>query len=119
MITIIGYSGPKTDQEALAAMQDAWGDKYQREMEQTALIVGPNQKDDEVREHWDLFIHTHHYEIDKNFYDSWIANHPRRTGEAYLNQYLNAKFIENNSIPRNASFPELWDWYRQFKEAEE
>lgn len=60
MITIFGYSGPKTDQEALAAMQAAWGDKNQREMEQTALIVAPSDNEERVSDQWDRFIHTHH-----------------------------------------------------------
>lgn len=116
MITIFGYSGPKTDQEAIKAMSEAWGDKYQRDMEQTTFIT--TQSEDEVCENWKPFIHTHHYEVNADFYHSWIANHPRRTGEAYLNQYLEAKFISQNPIPRNLDFPALWSWYEQFKTAE-
>lgn len=116
MITIFGYSAPKMDQEAIVAMKKAWGDKNQRSMEQTTFIT--TQSDDEVSENWEPFIHTHHYEVDADFYNSWIANHPRRTGEAYLNQYLEAKFISNNSIPRDFGFPALWEWYGQFKNAE-
>ncbi len=118
MITIFGYSGPKTDQEAIGAMQEAWGDNNKRKMEQTAVIIAPTQHEDEARENWDKFIHTHHYEIQKDFYDSWIANHPRRTGEAYWNQYMEAKFIENNPIPKDLDFPDLWKWFEQFKKAE-
>lgn len=69
-------------------------------------------------ENWKPFIHTHHYEVDHDFYDSWIANHPRRTGEAYRNQYFEAKFIDNNPIPRTLEFPALWKWFEQFKKAE-
>lgn len=114
MITIFGYSGPKTDEAAISAMKKAWGDKSKRSMEQTAFIT--TQTEDEVSKNWGQFIHTHHYEVHSDFYDSWIANHPRRTGEAYLNQYLEAKFIDNNPIPRDANFNELWEWYKQFKE---
>ncbi len=117
MITIFGYSGPNTDQEAISAMKEAWGDKEQRNMEQTAFIVSPKQDEDEVRENWKPFIHTHHAEINHDFYDSWIANHPRRTGEAYWNVYLEAKNIKNNPIPRNMDFPKLWKWYDKCKRA--
>jgi hypothetical protein len=117
MITIFGYSGPKTDQEAISAMKKAWGDKYKRSMEQTAFIT--TQSEDEICENWDQFIHTHHYEIHDDFYNSWIANHPRRTGEAYINQYYNALCIGNNPIPRDLDFPELWKWYEKFKTAED
>lgn len=117
MITIFGYSGPKTDKEAIAAMSQAWGKPLEREMEQTAFIT--RQSENEINDAWDAFIHTHHYEVQSDFYDSWIANHPRRTGEAYLSQYLDAEFIENNPIPRKAGFSELHEWFGQFKGAEE
>jgi hypothetical protein len=117
MITIFGYSGPKTDAEAIVAMKKAWGDKNQRAMEQTAFIT--TQSEEEISANWEPFIHTHHYEVHADFYESWIANHPRRTGEAYLNQYLEAKFIDNNPIPRTLDFPELWNWYKQFKNPED
>jgi hypothetical protein len=118
-ITIFGYSGPKTDEEALAAMREAWGDPRSREMEQTALIIAPTQSEDDARSNWDPFIHTHHYEVQKNFYNSWIANHPRRTGEAWRNQYFQSKFISDNPIPADLDFPNLWEWYGRFKNAEQ
>lgn len=116
MITIFGYSGPKTDKAAIAAMKEAWGEVDQRYMEQTAFIT--LQSDAEITSNWEQFIHTHHYEIQNNFYDSWIAKHPRRTGEAHLNQFYEGKFISDNPIPKELGFPELWEWYRQFKSAE-
>lgn len=116
MITIFGYSSPKIDQEAIAAMKEAWGNKNQRSLEQTEIITIENKST--VLRSWDPFIHTHHYDIHKDFYHSWIANHPRRTGEAWANQYIEAKFIANNPIPRNLNFSELWKWYSQFKKSE-
>ncbi len=113
MITIFGYSCPKTDREAIEAMQNAWGDKNQRVMEQTAFITP--QSEDEVHSTWNAFMHTHHYEVCNDFYDSWIANHPRRTGEAWINQYLDAKFIDNNPVPRNISHQDLLEWFQKFK----
>ena len=82
MITIFGYSGPKTDEETIAAMSEAWGASDDRNLEQTSFIT--IQDDDEIQENWSKFIHSHHYEIHSDFYQSWIANHPRHTGEAYL-----------------------------------
>lgn len=116
MITIFGYSGPRTDQEAIAAMSEAWGSKWSREMEQTAFIT--KMTEEAISENWDAFIHSHHFEVQENFYDSWIAYHPRRTGEAWLNQYMDAKFIAENPVPSHQDFPSLWNWYRQFSEAE-
>ncbi|MEO9276272.1 MAG: hypothetical protein ABI340_00620, partial [Nitrososphaera sp.] len=117
MITIFGYSGPKTDVEAISAMQEAWGHQDDRRLEQTTFIT--TQSEESVHKNWQSFIHSHHYEVNHDFYDSWIANHPRRTGEAYWNQYREAKFIDHNPIPRNLDFQELWKWYDQFKKAED
>ncbi|MBX4389541.1 hypothetical protein K4H03_26045, partial [Mycobacterium tuberculosis] len=86
MFTIFGYSGPNTDQEAIALMSGAWGGAINRAMEQAAFITF--QSEDEIRAAWSDFIHTHHWEMERDFFASWIARHPRRTGEAYLAQYL-------------------------------
>lgn len=116
MITIFGYSGPKTDVEAISAMKEAWGDTKNRSLEETTFIT--TRSEDETYENWKPFIHTHHYQVCSNFYDSWIANHPRRTGEAYFMQNFEAMFIDNNPIPPDLDFPRLWKWFEQFKKAE-
>jgi len=85
-------------------------------MEQFEII--DVRSEDELVESWAPFIHTHHYEVHSSAYDSWLFNHPRRTGEAYLNQYLNAMFIEANPLPRHASFDELWTWFKPLLDRE-
>ena len=117
MITIFGYGAPKSDVSAIALLKSAWGDVNHREMEQTEIIDIRSEED--LSDTWEPFIHSHHYETHTSFYDSWIANHPRRTGEAYINQYLNAQFIENNPIPKELSFPKLRGWYSHLKQIEE
>lgn len=117
MITIFGYGAPQSDVSAIDLMKSAWGDVNQREMEQTEII--DIRSEDDLSNTWEPFIHTHHYETHSSFYNSWIANHPRRTGEAYINQYWNAQFIDNNPIPKELTFPELWAWYDRLKQVEE
>src|SRR4051794_26896985 len=75
---------PKTDAEAIDAMSSAWGKPAERALEETDFITLQSQE--EVRDAWKRFIHSHHYEVTDDFFDSWIAQHPRRTGEAYLAQ---------------------------------
>ncbi len=118
MVTIFGYSGPKSDQEAIDAMKKAWREDIdQRNLKQAAFIS--HQTEQEISENWKQFIYADHWEFNHDFYSSWIANHPRRTGEAYINQYIDAKYIHDNPIPRDLDFPELWTWYMHFQEAEE
>lgn len=116
MVTIFGYSAPLSDRGAVELLQAAWGKWQGREFEQFEVI---DVRDEEsLVESWDGFIHTHHYEIHKDFYESWLAKHPRRSGEAYWNQYMEAAFIEDNLIPRLDSLDELWRWYKPLIEAE-
>jgi hypothetical protein len=117
MFTIFGYGGPKTDQEAIDAMSDAWGAPSERVLEETDFIT--LQPREEVRDVWRRFIHSHHYDVTDDFFESWIAKHPRRTGEAYLAQYIEAKFVEGNPPPRDVSLDELWSWFDPLLRAEQ
>lgn len=110
--TIFGYSGPKTDVEALALLKKGWGDTRTRNMEQTEIICKPGADEVELRDNWNDFIHSGHYEIHDSFYDSFLARHPRRSGEAYWNQYIEAKFISDNPIPKDIKkLNDLVTWF--------
>lgn len=117
MITIFGYGAPASDASAVELMKSAWGNVEDRMLEETEIIN--TQDEDELRKVWDPFIHTHHYRIENNFFNSWIANHPRRSGEAYWNQFIEAKFIANNPVPNVDSLEELWDWFKKLKDVED
>lgn len=59
MVTVLGYSAPKSDAEAVAMMKKAWGSVNERNLEEIELI---DIRDEEtVIESWSEFIHTHHY----------------------------------------------------------
>jgi hypothetical protein len=101
---------------AIDLLLNAWGGAQSRSMEQFEIIDVRSEED--LLRAWDRFIHSHHYEVHSTAYDSWLFNHPRRTGEAYINQYLNALFIENNPMPKDGSFDELWEWFTPLVERE-
>lgn len=116
LLTIFGYGAPSSDIEAIELMHTAWGEPSERSLEEIEIIdVKPK---DELLETWSPFIHTHHYEVQNAFYDSWIAKHPRRSCEAAIAQFINAKFIDVNPLPRNADFTELWSWYDKLTKVE-
>ena len=80
-------------------------------MNQIEIIdIRPKQ---ELRDLWDPFIkaHKNHYKIRANFHDSWIANHPRRMGEAFKIQNWDGQFIKTNPIPRLSKLEGLWRWF--------
>lgn len=119
MLTIFGYSAPKTDAEAIKLLKDGWGSVDDRNMEQTEIINRPGSDHDNLRKTWDGFIHTHHYDINDSFYDSFIAKHPRRSGEAYWNQYYEAKFISDNPVPQGIKdLSELVEWFKPLLDIE-
>jgi hypothetical protein len=117
MVTIFGYGAPTSDASAVELLKAAWGDINDRRMEEFEII--DIREENDLRRTWSPFIHTHHYTVETSFYDSWIANHPRRTYEAYCNQFFDAKFIENNRLPRDVGFPVLWEWYSRLQEVED
>ncbi|MGA8726296.1 MAG: hypothetical protein WB565_14780 [Acidimicrobiales bacterium] len=120
MLTVFGYSAPATDVEAIALLKTAWGDVNDRALEQTEIICRPGANRDDLRAKWDPFIHTHHYEIVESFFDSWMSVHPRRTGEAYWSQYMEAQFISNNPVPiQTSDLRELVAWFRPLLDVED
>ncbi len=110
MLTIFGYSAPTSDVEAIQIMKEAWGNKYERNLEQIEII--DIKEEDELVRTWEPFIHTHHYQISKDFYVSWVANHPRRSCEAMWNRTMEIMFLDNNKIPKELNFDELLEWYK-------
>ena len=110
---------PKTDVEAKALLKEGWGDVNSRNMEQTEIICKPGKDHADIKETWKDFIHTHHFKICDSFWNSWIASHPRRSGEAYWSQYYDAQFVQENSVPQHwSSLEDLVDWYKPLIQAE-
>jgi hypothetical protein len=115
-ITVFGYSAPNTDKEAVEIMNRAWG-KNNRLIERTEII---DIKDKEVLwKQWSPFIVRTYFDCTKDFYQSRIANFPRRTCEALLDATYYGLFVENNPLPVDARFDELISWIEPLVEAEQ
>lgn len=114
-VTIFGYSAPKSDVEAISAMQLAWGSPLKRNMEQFEFIDIRSEQD--IIDSWSSFIHSHHYDFCTDFFQSSLAQYPRRTFEAHMLQILpitpEEAFVEPLPIPHNEihSFEDMWAWY--------
>ncbi|NNE47779.1 MAG: hypothetical protein HKN37_14085 [Rhodothermales bacterium] len=108
ILTIFGYGAPSSDVEAIALMQDGWGDPSTRNLEEIEII---DLKDsDTLAETWAPFIHSHHYRTCTSFYDSLIARHPRRTCNAVWSGMMNLDWPRENPVPANAAWSELREW---------
>lgn len=120
-VTVFGYSAPVTDVEAIDLLQNAWGNVDERAMEEFEFI--DIQAEEKLLESWQTFVHTHHYHYCKNYFDSSLALHPRRTMESYhhwaMPMTLSEAFQDGNLIPNNFNtLEELWEWHLPLIEAE-
>jgi len=116
-VTIFGYSAPKTDVEAIGIMKEAWGNP---EIDQllTQFEIIDIQSESKLKKSWNDFIFSHHYEVTKNFFKSSIVRFPRRTGEVFNANYIEAKFYEENYPPKFKTLQEMWNWYKPFIDKE-
>lgn len=119
MVTIFGYGAPASDRDAKKLLKKGWGNSLDRRLEQIEIIDLKDKH--KLRNTWKSFIHAEHYDIRSDFYDSWIANYPRRTGEAFYNQYIRNSWegcLEKNPLPARVGFEELWEWFDRLYEDE-
>lgn len=119
IVTIFGYSAPQTDLAAIKEFKTAWGTPEKRQFEQFEFIVRPGSNHEGTRDRWDDFVHTHHYRIRDDFYDSRIALNPRRTDERFIRQHVDAHFVDVNPIPRDTDLETTIAWFRELMEYEQ
>lgn len=96
IVTIFGYSAPTTDQEAMAIFTDAWkGDDPNKPVERVEII--DIRDHDELAHQWSSFAFFDHYDIRRSFFDSMLAQYPRRSCEALAHMGFDGQFVE--SVP--------------------
>ncbi len=115
-VTIFGYSAPKTDVDAISIMKKAFGNKDTHPYTQFEII--DTKKEDELCDLWDDFIFSHHFEIHKEYFESTLAKFPRRTGEVFFENYLQAKWPEENYPIETEKFDDFWNWHKKLIENE-
>lgn len=94
-VTIFGYSAPKSDAAAINMLKEAWGDWRERNLEEIEIIDIADENS--IAKAWEEFIHTHHYSVVRNIFDSSIAKFPRRTCELLFDNTMNVKWIDGRS----------------------
>lgn len=117
MITIFGYSAPKSDVEAISMMKKAWGSVLDRNLEEIEII--DIAKEDDVIGSWREFIHTHHYSYHTDFFDSTLARCPRRTCEATFDRLMNCIWLDGSKgFKENMSFSDIEEYICKLVEEE-
>ena len=94
MVTIFGYSAPKSDAEAVAMLKQAWGAVDDRKLEEIELVDIRDEQT--VIDSWNQFIHTHHYSYHTSFFDTTLARCPRRSCEATFDRLMNCIWLDGN-----------------------
>ena len=108
MITIFGYSAPKSDAEAIAMMRKAWGAVDDRKLEEIEII--DIRAEDDVLNSWNEFVHTHHYSYHDDFFDSTLAKFPRRTCEATFDRLMNCVWLDGEKgFKPNMDYDDIYE----------
>ena len=106
MVTIFGYSAPKSDAEAVAMLKQAWGSVEDRNLEEIELVDIRDEQT--VINSWSQFIHTHHYSYHTSFFDTTLARCPRRSCEATFDRLMNCIWLDGSKgFKAGMSFPDI------------
>ena len=81
------------------------------------------REEQEVKNSWNTFIHSHHYHYCTDYFDSSFALHPRRTVESHRHRTQamtpSEMFQDGNPVSSNfKTLEELWEWHKPLIEAE-
>jgi hypothetical protein len=107
-LTIFGYGAPSSDTEAVDLMKNAWNRVSQRLVERVEII--DVKSEDTLYDTWKPFISHYHYDCRSNFFQSYIAQYPRRSGEALYAPSVHGRPAEQFPIPKCRNFDELYAW---------
>jgi len=117
VVTVFGYGAPPSDAAAVEVLHNAWGSPGQRNLEEFEFI--DTAAESELVGRWRQFIHSHHYRVHVDFYESTLGQHPRRSCEAVWAQTQELETFVPGPIPRNAGFGELENWLLTYRAAEQ
>lgn len=91
IVTIYGYSAPKTDAEAIEKLQNAFTRiATNRFLDHIQIIERPGFNRNDISDAWlNLSSNVHgHLEIFDSFFDTYLAEFPRRSVEGYAKRNL-------------------------------
>lgn len=118
LVTIFGYSAPRTDVEAIGILKKSWGNMHDRNMEDFEFI---DIKDEQALiDTWKDFVHTHHYSYKNNFFESSLAKYPRRTIEELFDRTQNCIWTSpSNPFVVDMSFAQIQITLQKLMQEEE
>lgn len=116
IVTIFGYSAPRTDVAARGLMREAWQLNSARELADIGIINLKGRE--ELRDTWAEFITREHYWTEDSLLRSYVCRHPRRSCEALFARSLENAPASDDFFPEFPELVGLHDWVRPLVEEE-
>lgn len=116
ILTIFGYSAPKTDVIAKEMMEKAWDINSRKRFNEVQII--DIKSEDELHETWSDFIVSHHYSCWKSIRDSMIYRYPRRSCVAWGESIMQLDPWRDNYLPKFSDIEDLHKWFKPLIEQE-
>lgn len=108
LVTIFGYSAPKTDIAAKNIMLDVWRKNETRELAQIEFVDLKSKA--ELEKRWAEFFTRDHYWAVKDLNETYLMHYPRRSCEAFASATLQQDPWGTLSIPKTNSLNEFQQW---------
>lgn len=117
MVTIFGYSAPKTDVAAREILFQNWKKNQSKDFAYIEIIDKKNKK--EIEKNWSSFFTRQNYGIIDSFENSILSYFPRRTCEAYASTTLQQDPWGDLKKFSGDSLKEYQDWILNLIESED
>lgn len=108
ILTIFGYSAPKTDIVAKKMMKTAWKNNSRFRLNEIEII--DIQQKNKVEENWTDFTHSHHYAVFKNIKHSLSFQYARRSCEHWGDAIMQNYPWSERNIPNYKYLEKLQNW---------
>lgn len=116
MLSVFGYSAPKTDIEARVLLLDKWKNNKMLELSEVEIIdIRPEEELDVT---WKEFYFSHHYQNYDDIFKSYLFRHPRRSCDAFASATLMVAPWHDNFFPQFKTLDELHTWVEPLLEEE-
>ncbi len=117
MITIFGYSAPKTDVAAREMIHQVWANNRIRDLGEIKIIDIADKAF--IKDNWLEFFVRQHYGITDNFDNSYLGHYPRRSCEAFASASLFNNPWGDTDRYKGNSLSEFQEWIGKLIESEE
>lgn len=108
LLTIFGYSAPKTDIAAREAMLGFWETNGYKELAQIEII--DVRCEEELHNEWREFITRDHYAVFRDLKETYLFRYPRRSCDAFSSASLMLKPWPIHRPPEFGSLSDLHRW---------